>query len=145
MSLQYNNIACAIISLMSYNIHNPLAISKMCCCCGVKESNGVFTHHEEKLSGDRKIQAERLRDTFVKPKKCQELYTRNVPYEKHIKNPACQETPNLSTNADRSTNIFLWGKKEKNSIRNDSSFLRLYELVHNCTSPLVKHLPNPHF
>ena len=30
---------------------------------------------------------------------------------------------------------------EKNSIRNDSLFLRLYELVPKCTSPLVEHLP----
>ena len=111
MSLQYNNIVCAIISLMSYNIHNPLAISKMCCCCGVKESNGVFTHHEEKLSGDRKIQAERLRDTFVKPKKCQELYTRNVPYEKHIKNPAYGRHRISQPIRIEAPIFFLWKKR----------------------------------
>ena len=52
-------------------------------------------------------------------------------------------TLNLSTNADISTNIKFFGekRKRKNSIRNDSLFLRLYELVHKCTSPPVEHLP----
>ena len=49
------------------------------------------------------------------------------------------ETPNLSTDADRSTNNFLLKKK---SIRNDSLFLRLYELVHKLSSPPVQPLPH---
>ena len=40
-----------------------------------------------------------------------------------------RETPNLSTDADRSTSIFI------QSIRNNSSILRLYEFVHKYTSP----------
>ena len=83
------------------------------------------------------------------------------------------ETPNFSTNADRSTNIFLFKKKiyperllifkaqrvgpqmhqstsqtpptcgsSTRAIWNNSLFLRLYELVDKCTSPLVEHLPH---
>ena len=51
-----------------------------------------------------------------------------------------RETPNLLTNAERSTNIFF--VKKRKSIRNDSSFSRLYALVHKCTSPPVEDLPD---
>ena len=85
------------------------------------------------------------------------------------------ETPNLSTDADRSTNIFqLENNKIKSNperlhvfkalrvgpqmhqstsqthprrgpttgaIWNNSSFLRLFKSIYECTSPLVEHLP----
>ena len=38
--------------------------------------------------------------------------------------------------------LLLKKRKDKNSIRNDSLFLRLYKLVHKCTSSPIKHLPH---
>ena len=58
-----------------------------------------------------------------------------------------RETKNLSTYADSRTDTILERlrdlskKNRKNSIRNDSLFLRLYKLVHKCTSPPLEHLP----
>ena len=49
-----------------------------------------------------------------------------------------RETPNLRTNADRSTIFFL---KKKKIIPEQLLVLRLCELVHKCTSPLIEHLP----
>ena len=119
------------------------------------------------------------------------MHSRVVPQDKKLmswqtslfpslaKSPKCcnriRETPNLSTNADRSTNIFLLKKNKlqfnperilvlkalrvgpkmhqstspspprrgpsTDATLNNSLFLRLYESVHKCTSPLVKHLP----
>ena len=53
---------------------------------------------------------------------------RNLAYWRHqISRPMRIEAPIF----------FCW----KNSIRNDSLFLRLYVLVHKCNSPPVEHLP----
>ena len=58
------------------------------------------------------------------------------------KKSCIRETPNLTTNAERRTNIFFVEQKTttKFPICNDSSFLRLYEWVHKCASPPVEHL-----
>ena len=99
-------------------------------------------------------------------------WIRAAGYSAINKKSCIRETPNLSTDADRSTNIFCWKKKfntewllvlralwvgpqihqstsqtpptcepSPGAIGNNSSFIRLYELVDECTSRLVKHLP----
>ena len=49
-----------------------------------------------------------------------------------------RETPSLSTDAERNNNIYFWRKKNyKNLFWNNSPFLGLYESVDQCTSPPV--------
>ena len=51
------------------------------------------------------------------------------------------ETLHILPDADISININKYKKIIKKLTRNNSSFLRLYEMIHKCTSPPVKYLP----
>ena len=71
---------------------------------------------------------------------------------KILKNPMCQFQTLLQKNPAYGRHQISWQmrkeaqiffcKKKKKSIRNDSLFLRLYALVHKCTSPPAEDLPD---
>ena len=64
-------------------------------------------------------------------------------HRKYFWKSRIRETPNLLTNADKSTYIFLLKKRKQKSIWNKFLLLvlRLYDLVHKWISPPVEHLP----
>ena len=58
-----------------------------------------------------------------------------------FKIPHTEDTKSLDRCGQKHQYFFVEKRKKENSIRNDSLFLRLYELVLKCTSPPVEQLP----
>ena len=120
-TMQYSTMQCNVASC---------SVCRSCYCWG-RDVSYWSRHREDKnmleLGQFPKLDPQTIFQT-------NQLERINYPGTKsHIR-----ETPNLSTDADRSTIFFFFFFE---SIWNDSLFLRLYDLVHKFTSPLVEHLP----